>query len=218
MFERILLLWIYSLTFLSGMVNTITLVYFSLTVSHFTGTISNFSAAIAQGNFSKAIPLFLMIIAFAMGSFISGFFTNEREFNLQKRYGFILVVLGILLGVLRIIFNHPKFIFLLFLPFMLGIQNGMMLSYKEVVVRTTHMSGNITDFGAYMGHFFKGNKKDLKKALYSLCNILSFILGGIIGVIFYRKFNYNFFYVIAVLYILCGFFYFFIRKSFHKNS
>jgi len=218
MFEKILLIWIYSLTFMSGMLNAITVVFFSVSVSHFTGTITSFSASVASKNFSGVMTSFSMIVAFIMGCFISGFFTNEREFNLQKRYGFILVSLGTTLGIFRLIFQEPKFAFILFLPFMLGIQNGMMLSYNGLIIRTTHMSGNVTDFGAYMGHYFKGSKRDLRKALYSFFNIMVFISGGISGVTLYGKFGYEFFYVISCFYILCGTSYFFIRKNFYKEK
>ncbi|MGF6906869.1 YoaK family protein [Fusobacterium sp. PH5-44] len=216
--EKFLLFWIYSLTFTSGMLNSIAVIFFSITVSHFTGTISNLAHAIANLNFNLAFTFLGLIFLFFLGSFISGFFTNERNFNLQKRYGGILILIGLTLIILTFIFSSATRGLVLSLPLILGVQNGLMLGYKGVIVRTTHMSGNITDFGAYMGHYLRGNKDDLRKALYSFWNIIFFILGGIVGTLSYSKFRYNFFNIIGVFYIFLGTFYFFIRTKFHKKS
>lgn len=215
--EKFLLFWIYPLTFTSGMLNSIAVIFFSITVSHFTGAVSNLAHAIAKMDSKMAFTFFGLISLFFLGSFISGFFTNERSFDLQKRYGGILILLGILLIILTLVFNEARKGLVLCLPLILGVQNGMMLKYKDVIVRTTHMSGNITDFGAYMGHYFRGNKDDLRKALYSFWNIIFFILGGVVGTLYYSRFKYNFFNAIGAFYIFLGTFYFYIRIRFHKK-
>ena len=217
MLERLILIWIYSLTFLSGVLNTIGIVFFSSSLSHFTGSISNLVTAIFNKNFNTALYIFLMIFFFAFGSFVSGFFTNERTFNFQKRYGFILLYIGICLGIITFFWRILPFPFLIYLPFLLGLQNGMMLGYKGVIIRTTHISGHLTDFGAYLGHYIRGNKGDLKKSIKSLISILSFMFGGVLGIFSYDKFNCKFLYFVAFFYILTAVFYFFIRKRFFKK-
>jgi uncharacterized membrane protein YoaK (UPF0700 family) len=202
------------------MVNTVTIVHFSTTVSHFTGVISNFSAMLTKLNFKFPFPLFLLMFSFLIGGVISGFIVNGREFNLKKRYGFILVFLGTALSIMVLLSKENKFYFMLFLAFMMGAQNGLVLSYKGVVIRTTHMTGNITDLGVSLGYYFR-NPKDLstlKKGLVSFLNIIVFITGGIMGVLIYSHLEKRFFYLVSILYYAIAIFYFGLRVYYSKHK
>ena len=42
---------------------------------------------------------------------------------------------------------------------MIGVENGLFVSYKGVVVRTSHITGSLTDAGVYIGHYLKGKKR-----------------------------------------------------------
>ena len=80
--HRLLLHWIYMLCFFGGFINTVSIVKFSYTVSHFTGHVSKVAINIGQGNLSEVFKILSIIIAFALGSTISGFLVDGREFNL----------------------------------------------------------------------------------------------------------------------------------------
>ncbi|MDR3260133.1 MAG: DUF1275 domain-containing protein [Fusobacteriaceae bacterium] len=220
MFNKFLLLWIYCLSLVSGMVNTVTIVHFSTTVAHFTGVISNFSAALSKLNFKFSFSLFLLMFSFLTGGIISGFIVNGREFNLKKRYGFILVFLGTALSVMVFLSKENKIYFLLFLAFMMGAQNGLVLSYKGVVIRTTHMTGNITDLGVSLGYYLR-NPKDLftlKKGIISFLNIIVFVTGGILGIFIYSYLEKKFFYLVSILYYAIAIFYFRLRVHYSKYN
>ena len=148
--KKTLLLWMCILTALAGAINAISILgYNGTTVSHLTGLVSKAAIGIADGSFTAFWDVTRVILAFLVGAVISGFITGERAFYMHKRYGLIIVSIGILIIVSY--FLNVEYGVLLF-ALIMGLQNGMVVSFKGVVVRMTHMSGNITDLGVFIGY------------------------------------------------------------------
>ncbi len=60
---------------------------------------------------------------------------------------------------------------------------GLFISYKGVVVvRTSHITGSLTDMGVYIGHCIKGKTEDKWKVYFCLFTILAFMAGGFFGI------------------------------------
>lgn len=213
--NKLLLNWIYMLCFLGGYINAICIVKYSYTVSHFTGNISRTAINISHGNFDEIFKIFTIITAFIVGTIISGFLVDGREFNLKKRYGYASIVLGSGLLVLYLFF-YDTLLFFYYLPFMIGVENGLFISYKGVVVRTSHITGNLTDMGVYIGHCIKGKIEDKWKVFFCLFTILSFMIGGFLGIEAFYLFKKKAFLIAAFLYIGVGVIYFFIRQRYQK--
>ena len=211
--HRLLLHWIYMLCFFGGFINTVSIVKYSYTVSHFTGHVSKVAINIGQGNLSEVFKILSIIIAFALGSTISGFLVDGREFNLKRRYGYSMLILGV--GLL-ILYTTVKdtWLFFYYLPFMIGVQNGLFISYKGVVVRTSHISGNITDAGVYLGHCLKGKIQDKWKVYFCLFSVLAFLVGGFCGVEFYFLFKDGVFIIAGIGYLTIAFIYFSLRHRY----
>ena len=88
----------------------------------------------------------------------------------------------------------------------------MVVSFKGVVVRMTHMSGNITDLGVFVGYKLRGNKNEkLITGLIPLVAILSFTFGGIIGMLLYGAVHNVIFFITAGVYISLSGIYFILR-------
>ena len=210
--KKTLLLWMCILTLLAGAINAISIFgYDGTTVSHLTGLVSKVSINITKGDFSGFWEVLRVILAFLVGAIVSGFVTGERAFNLNKRYGFIIAAIGIL--VIIPYFLSVKYSVLLF-AFIMGLQNGMVVSFKGVVVRMTHMSGNITDLGVFIGYKLRGNKNEKPiTGIIPLVAILSFILGGIIGTLLYSSIKNYVFFIFSAIYIILGVLYFVLRNS-----
>lgn len=81
--------------FFGGFINTVSIVKYSYTVSHFTGHVSKVAINIGEGNFIEVIKILSIIVSFAIGSTISGFLVDGREFNLKRRYGYSMLILGL---------------------------------------------------------------------------------------------------------------------------
>ena len=62
-----------------------------------------------------------------------------------------------------------------------GLQNALASSYSGAVVRTTHMTGIVTDLGVHFGHAIRG--EPIEWARVRLLGLLfgSFLVGGVVG-------------------------------------
>ncbi|MCR5786823.1 MAG: DUF1275 domain-containing protein [Acholeplasmatales bacterium] len=210
--KRTLLLWMCFLTCLAGGINAISMFgYDNTTVSHLTGLISKTAISLSNGDLTCCWQALRVILAFLSGAIISGFITGERAFYLNKRYGFIILSIGLLIIIPY--FLSIKASVLLF-ALIMGLQNGMVVSFKGVVVRMTHMSGNITDLGVFIGYKLRGNKNEkCITGLIPLAAIISFIIGGIIAVALYRFMKNNVFFLFSGIYIILGLLFFVLRSK-----
>ncbi len=208
--RKLLLIWMCILTLLAGAINAISIFgYDGTTVSHLTGLVSKVAINITEGNFEGLWGVLRVILLFFIGAITSGYITGERAFFLKKRYGFIILMIGVLIIIPY--FLSIKYGVLLF-AFVMGLQNGMVVSFKGVVVRMTHMSGNITDLGVYIGYKLKGNKNEKYiTGLIPLVAILSFTIGGILGVLLFGLIHNAIFFITSGVYIILGILYFILR-------
>ena len=217
MYKKLLLVWMCILTFLAGFINAIAIFgYDGTTVSHLTGLISKTTINLAHQDYINWWAVLRVILAFFLGAIISGFVTGERNFYLHKRYGFIIVAIGLLMIVPFFITNENDVILF---ALVMGMQNGMVVSFKGIVVRMTHMTGNVTDLGVFIGYKLRGNKNEkVITGIIPLLAIANFVLGGLIGITLYALANNYIFFIISGIYLLLGGFYFILRyKCNDKN-
>lgn len=201
------------LCFFGGFINTASIVKYSYTVSHFTGHISKAAINIGNGNFLEVFKIFSIILSFVIGSTISGYLVDGREFNLKRRYGYSMLILGIGLLFLYLVAKN-SYLFFYYLPFMVGVQNGLFISYKGVVVRTSHISGSITDAGVYLGHCLKGKKEDKWKVYFCIYTVFFFLLGSFFGIELYFLLKDLVFVVAGIGYIVVALIYFSLRHRY----
>ena len=208
--KKFLLLWFCILTFLAGGVNAISIVgYNAMTISHITGLLSRVAIYTTYGNYTFIWEFIKPLLAFFLGALISGFVTGERAFILKKRYGFIILAIGLLIIVAY--FLNVNWCIMLF-ALIMGMQNGMVVSFKGVVVRMTHMSGNVTDLAVFLGYKLRGNKNEkLITGLIPFLAIISFFVGGIVAVLVYRKIYNVVFFIVSGIYIVLSIVYFIFR-------
>lgn len=215
--KKTLLLWMCILTFLAGAINAISIFgYDGTTVSHLTGLVSKAAISISDGKFVDSWDVLRVILSFFVGAIISGMVTGERAFYLHKRYGFIIMTIGVLIVIP--FFLPVKYSVLLF-SFIMGLQNGMVVTFKGTVVRMTHMSGNITDLGVFIGYKIRRNKNEKAvTGIIPFVALMSFLFGGIIGALLYGVIHNGVFFLFSGIYIFLSLIYFFLRyKSNDKN-
>ena len=210
--RKILLIWMCILTCLAGAVNAISIFgYDGTTVSHLTGLVSKVAINITEGSFEGVWEVLRVILLFFLGAVVSGFITGERAFYLHKRYGFIIIAIGVLIFIPY--FLPIKYGVLVF-AFVMGLQNGMVVSFKGIVVRMTHMSGNITDLGVFIGYKLrKNNNEKLITGLIPFVAIISFIIGGILGILLYKSIHNIVFFITSSIYLILGIVYFILRNK-----
>lgn len=212
MSKKLLLLWMCLLTCMAGAVNAISIFgYDGTTVSHLTGLVSKVAINITEGDLTGIWEVLRIIVLFFLGAVISGFVTGERAFYLYKSYGFIILSIGLLIFIPY--FLPIKYSVLVF-AFAMGLQNGMVVSFKGVVVRMTHMSGNITDLGVFVGYKLRGNKNEKYiTGLIPFLAIVSFLTGGVLGIVFYSLIHNVIFFITSSIYIVLSVAYFILRNK-----
>lgn len=68
----------------------------------------------------------------------------------------------------------------------MGLQNAMTSTYSGAVVRTTHLSGIMTDLGVMLGHWVRRLPVDTLKLTLLLTLAGGFWLGAITGTLLFR--------------------------------
>lgn len=215
--KKNIFIWMCALTSLAGLINAISIRLFAITVSHMTGLISNAVISTVGGNFSHALWLLSVIGAYLFGAVISAYITGDRNFFVKPVYGYIVTAIGVFLFAgIHFLSHDGKMIVRLF-AFLMGVQNGMIVSFKGVLVRMTHMTGYITDLGVYIGYKLRGlHKEDYWTGLVPLFGIVMFIVGGILGLWLFKRIDYATYDIASLLYIILGFIYLINEK--HSND
>lgn len=214
--DQKLFVWISSLAFLAGGLNAYTILKFSLTTSHVTGNITKLSMNIAKNDFHNFFSLAGLVFSFFIGSIVSGIIIgNGRDFELRKRYGDVFIFIGIFLKLIEVfLYNNVFFIF--FIAFALGIQNGLFIRYKGIVIRTTHMTGTITDLGVVIGHYLRRSYETKWKIKHYFSNISSFLLGAFVTTLLYSSLGRHIFNFLSLAYIFNGLYYFRLRHRYYR--
>ncbi|MDO5041219.1 MAG: YoaK family protein [Peptoniphilus sp.] len=198
-----ILLWIFILTFLAGAINVYTIKKFGVTTSHHTGNASNIAIKFCEGNFAVH-RLAMLVVCFFAGSSISGFLFHKKNMQDKIPYVISLIFMGSMLMMLEILNCGSGTVY--FLAFFIGLQNGMHIKYKGITVRTSHITGYLTDGGFSFGTFLKGDTKALGKTVFFSISILVFIMGGITSYLAIDTFQ-NPLIIYGVLYVISGVYY-----------
>lgn len=175
---------------IAGIVNAVGLQsYAHQAVTHVTGTTSLFTLALAGGDAVGMMRLGLVLVSFVAGAALSGFIVQNSALQLGRRYGVALFVESVLLFVASALMGSHLGLGSYFASAACGLQNAMASTYSGAVLRTTHLSGMFTDFGAALGHLLRGAAVDwVRVRLYALL-IGSFAVGGVIGSLLFRSFG-----------------------------
>jgi uncharacterized membrane protein YoaK (UPF0700 family) len=179
------------LSFVAGIVNVSGLFAVQRLTTNVTGHFAYFADEMTKKNFGQAIVYLLYILAFLFGAFFSTFLVEIMSKKNARYMNTIPVSIEIIILV-SIAFLHPATItaqantIACFLLFAMGLQNALVTSLSNSIVRTTHLTGLFTDLGIELSQLFFYKKEEEQKKLTSsiklrLTIICFFFLGGIAG-------------------------------------
>ena len=183
----------------AGMVNVLgMLMVLHQSISHMTGNVSLLAIHLWQHDFSQVFFLVSVLISFVLGAFYSGYILGNAQFSLSQRYGIPLVCVAIFI-VLCWLFTpyFPRYA-LLWATVAMGMQNAMVSHYQGAIIRTTHLSGVLTDLGLALGYFLRGLQVEKRRVILHLAILLGFLFGGLIATISFHYFNYHAFLIPAL--------------------
>lgn len=168
----------------AGMMNTISLLTIAhQSISHMTGNVSMLSMHVMQHEWQQVLFILSVILCYVLGSFYSGFIIRDAKLQLGRRYGSVLSLeAAFLLITWLFIADYPHYA-LLWATAALGMQNAMASNYNGTIIRTTHLSGVLTDLGLALGYRARGLHVDPRRITLHLLIVIGFLIGGAIGVL-----------------------------------
>ncbi|WP_121353693.1 YoaK family protein [Flavisolibacter nicotianae] len=179
------------LSFVAGIVNVSGLFAVQRLTTNVTGHFAYFADEMAKKNFTTALVYLLYIVAFFLGAFCSNLLV---EIMSKQTIRFVNTIqVGVEMAILAFIaFLHPQTvaaaanIIACLLLFAMGMQNALVTTLSNAVVRTTHLTGLFTDLGIEVSQLFFYKKTEQRRQLASsiklrLTIICFFFLGGITG-------------------------------------
>jgi uncharacterized membrane protein YoaK (UPF0700 family) len=206
---KFLYLW-FMLAFQGGFLNTAGFLGVGRFVSHVSGFATLFGVFGASGAWIKAIGMLSTPVFYLFGSMFSAWFIERRKLLKEAPY-YPFVFFYIVLWLILVLFignnggfgdfgNHldsmNNFFYLFTIAFICGLQNSMVSSATSNIIRTTHLTGPLTDLGIGIVRVWTNGKKGLHEREFfsNLCRlgiIFSFTLGSLIGAFILMHFQYN---------------------------
>jgi uncharacterized membrane protein YoaK (UPF0700 family) len=165
----------------AGYVNVCMLGFFEVPVSHMSGAVSRLSIDVEGLNLTDLRLVVSIVAAFLGGAVLSGIPIGRSKLLPGRRYGVTLILEGLLLALATYLLLQKNRGGVTWAAMACGVQNAMASSYYGLVVRTTHVTGIVTDIGVMLGHWIR-HRRILTWKLLLLAAILSgFFVGGILG-------------------------------------
>ncbi|WP_300372795.1 YoaK family protein [Fusobacterium sp.] len=215
--SKIMLIWICMLSFIGGYVDVYGLITVAFPLTHFTGSVAKLAMEGCEIRIDKEVfQLAVALFFFMLGNILAGLFIGERHFSLRKRYGLIFMILGTFIALIfHLAHGNKSFAYLLSIA--VGVQNGLFITYKGILVRTSHLTGALSDLGVYIGYLLRGKQFDTWKIFYYTLSLFSFFFGGVISKVMYDIYGKESVYAVSLGYILIGASYLCLRKKLERN-
>ena len=187
------------LAFNAGAINAGGFLVVARYTSHMTGFASLLADNLVLGNMTLALGAVGTLLAFITGAAFTAVQVNwARQKGLRSEYALPLLVEALLLllfGLMGATLNRqtPLAVPLtvLVLAFTMGLQNALVSKISSSQIRTTHMTGIVTDIGIELGKMLYWNRNahapdshvranHMKLRLYSTL-LGAFLAGGVVG-------------------------------------
>ena len=169
------------LTATAGFINTLSLGFFRTPVSHMTGAVSHLGLDVVARNTEDAVTSAGIIIGFISGAMIAGVVVGAWKLIPSRSYGVAMMIEGALLGLASYLLLHQHRLALPMVSMACGLQNAMTSSYCGLMIRTTHVTGLVTDIGVMLGHWVRHRQIDRWKLSFLTAIFFSFGVGGVLG-------------------------------------
>lgn len=198
----------FALAFVAGAANAGAFLAVGMYTSHMTGIVSSMADHLALGQWALALGAVGAVLSFLLGAMTSAVMINfARRRGLRSRYALPLLLEALLLLLFGVLGARLASVPGLFVPltvmllcFMMGLQNAVITKVSGAVVRTTHLTGVVTDLGIELGRLIYWNRlrmpdeapvladRDKLAMLATLC--LFFLIGGVSGALGFKHVGY----------------------------
>ncbi len=152
-------------------------------LSHVTGSASWLGLELAKGDLGRTLHLMLVIGAFFLGAALSGWIIRDGTLRLDRRYGLCLLVEAALLVAALAGFGADAETAALWASAACGTQNAMVSTYSGAIIRTTHITGTVTDLGITFGHWLRGLPVESRRVRLHALVVSGFLIGATGGAV-----------------------------------
>jgi uncharacterized membrane protein YoaK (UPF0700 family) len=198
------------LAFVAGAVNAGGFLAVQRYTSHMTGVVSAIADDLVLGQFALAMAGVSALLAFVAGAAVTAVLINwARRRELHGEFALSLMLEALLLLIFGLLGANLELLVDVFLPstvlllcFIMGLQNAIVTKISQAEIRTTHMTGVITDLGIELGrllywnrgssatdrHYVRANRDKL--AIHATILGLFFV-GGIAGALAFKSVGFS---------------------------
>jgi uncharacterized membrane protein YoaK (UPF0700 family) len=172
--------------------------------SHMSGTVATIAAEIDAHKLAVLTPPALVLLCFLAGAATCSLLVNwSRRRNLEGLFAIPILCEAALLTATAVFYTpHRLLLTLALLSFAMGLQNAVITKISHAVIRTTHITGMITDIGIELGRALYWNRstgrtpghapvRSHPQHLLLLTLLVTlFFAGGALGGITYPRFGF----------------------------
>jgi uncharacterized membrane protein YoaK (UPF0700 family) len=193
------------LAFIAGAANAGGFLAVGQYTSHMSGIVSSIADNLSADKISLVVSGFTSLAAFMAGAATSAIIINwGRRRRAQSEYSLPLMLEAMLLlafGLLGSNLEHDRILFVpatvAVLCYVMGLQNAMITKISKAEIRTTHVTGLVTDIGIELGKLLYWNvsesgpgvtavKADRSKLGLLTSLLCMFFTGGLAGTLGFR--------------------------------
>ena len=197
------------LAFNAGAVNAGGFLVVHQYTSHMTGFVSMLADNLVLGQMPLVLGALGVLWAFMSGAGTTAILINwARQRKLHGSYALPLLLMAVLMllfglvGAITLSWPTPFAVPLtvLLLAYIMGLQNAVVTKLSLAEIRTTHMTGIVTDLGIEMGKMLYWNRSSTPPEAYVRANharmrlfaslIAMFTLGGVVGAAGFKYFGF----------------------------
>jgi uncharacterized membrane protein YoaK (UPF0700 family) len=154
------------LAFVAGAINAGGFLAVQRYTSHMTGIVSAIADDLVLGQVALALAGLSALLAFLLGAATTSVLINwARRRQMQGEFALSLMLEALLLLLFGLLGANLELLVDVFVPstvlllcFVMGLQNAIVTKISRAEIRTTHMTGVITDLGIELGRLFYWNR------------------------------------------------------------
>ena len=168
--------------------------------SHMSGIVASLATTLTEHGAQVLTVPAAALSAFLAGAAVCAVLINwARRRNRESLYAVPVLLEALLLAFLAFPASHTHFFLMLtLLSFSMGLQNAIITKISEAEIRTTHVTGMLTDIGIELGKALYFNRKraqppvrsDRSRLLLLSLLVVLFFSGGALGAFAYPRIGF----------------------------
>ncbi|MBY0240502.1 MAG: DUF1275 domain-containing protein [Burkholderiaceae bacterium] len=207
-----------ALAFVAGAANAGSFLAVRQYTSHMTGIVSSMADNLAMGAVDLVLDGLGALLSFLAGAACSAIMVNyARRHQLHSTYALPLLVEAVLLLGFGVLGARLAQVDLLFIPvtvmllcFTMGLQNAVITKLSNAEIRTTHITGLMTDIGIELGKMAYWNaapglprvQVDRARLRILLALAGAFFIGGVAGALSFARIGYGATILLALILVI----------------